>query len=49
VFVGDFDKSVIRNTTQDFSMYEKKVPTIPKLLPVVKKKNTFFLGKVAIA
>jgi hypothetical protein len=35
---GQFWQLCIRNTTQDFCMYEKKVPTIPTLLPVLKRK-----------
>jgi hypothetical protein len=44
VYVDDFDKCVIRNTIQDFYVQEKRVPTIPKLLPVIKEKNTLSLG-----
>jgi hypothetical protein len=42
VYVDDFDKCVIRNTIQDFYVQEKRVPTIPKLLPVIKEKNIHF-------
>jgi hypothetical protein len=44
VFVDDFDKCVIRNTIHYFYIQEKKMPTIPKLLPIIKKENTFSLG-----
>jgi hypothetical protein len=44
VYVDDFDKCVIRNIIQDFYVQEKRVPTIPKLLPVIKEKNTLSLG-----
>jgi hypothetical protein len=51
VYVDDFDKCVIRNTIQHFYVQEKRVPTIPKLLPVIKEKIHFpwgpkSLGKV---
>jgi hypothetical protein len=35
---------VIRNTIQEFYIQEKKVPTIPKLLPIIKKKIHFRWG-----
>jgi hypothetical protein len=41
VYVDDFDKCVIRNIIQDFNVEEKRVPTIPKLLPILKEKYTF--------
>jgi hypothetical protein len=44
VFVDDFDKCVIRNTIQDFYIEGKKVPIIPKLLPIIKKKIHFHWG-----
>jgi hypothetical protein len=44
VYVDDFDKCVIRNTIQDFYVQEKRVPTIPKLLPVIKEKIHFPWG-----
>jgi hypothetical protein len=46
VFVDDFDKCVIRNTIQDFYIQGKKVPTIPKLLPIIKRKY-IFIGDVS--
>jgi hypothetical protein len=44
VYVDDFDNCVIRNTIQDFYVQEKRVPTIPKLLPVFKEKIYFPWG-----
>jgi hypothetical protein len=47
VFVDDFDKSFIRNTIQD-SYIQEKVPTISKLLPVIKKKMHFHWGRKSL-
>jgi hypothetical protein len=44
VFVDDFDKCVIRNTIQDFCIQEKRVPTIPKVVPIMKQKIHFHWG-----
>jgi hypothetical protein len=44
VYVDDFDKCVIRNTIQDFCVEEKRVLTIPKLLPIIKEKIHFPWG-----
>ncbi|KAJ4436099.1 hypothetical protein ANN_18726 [Periplaneta americana] len=48
VSVDDFDKCVIRNVIQDFYVTEKRVPTIPKLLPIVKSKINFPWGKASL-
>jgi transposase len=44
VYVDDFDKCVIRNIIQDFYVQAKRVPTIRKLLPVIKEKIHFPWG-----
>jgi competence CoiA-like predicted nuclease len=41
VFMDYSDKRIIRNMMQDFYTYEKKVPTILKLLPTIKKEIYF--------
>lgn len=46
--VDDFDKCVIRNTIQDFYIQEKRVPTIPKLLTVIKEKINFPWGRKSL-
>jgi hypothetical protein len=48
VNVDDFDNCVIRNTIQDFSVQEKSVPSIPKLLPTVKEIMHFPWGPKSI-
>jgi hypothetical protein len=45
VFVDDFDRCVIRRTIHDFYLRERKVPTLPKLLPVIKNRISFPWGK----
>lgn len=39
--IDDFDKCVIRQTIQDFYIRERKVPSLRKLLPVLKEKIGF--------
>ncbi|XP_035218015.1 uncharacterized protein LOC118191329 [Stegodyphus dumicola] len=39
--IDDFDKCVIRQTIQDFYIKEKKVPSVRKLLPVLRQKIDF--------
>jgi hypothetical protein len=41
VYVDSFDKCVIRNTFRDFYIQENRVPTISKLLPIIKQKIHF--------
>ncbi|KAJ4440374.1 hypothetical protein ANN_08515 [Periplaneta americana] len=41
VSIDDFDTCVISNVIQDFYVTEKRVPTIPKLPPIVKSKISF--------
>jgi hypothetical protein len=41
VFVDEFDKCVIRNTIQELYIQGKNVPTLPKLLPIIKQKILF--------
>lgn len=38
VCVDDFDICVIRNEIHNLFIQEKQVPTIPKLLPIIKAK-----------
>jgi len=40
-FVENFDMCAIRNTIQDFSMFEKKISCIPKLVPISNQKICF--------
>jgi hypothetical protein len=44
VYVDDFNKCVIRNIIQNFYDQDKRVPTIPMLLPVIKEKIHFPWG-----
>ncbi|XP_055941674.1 uncharacterized protein LOC129971722 [Argiope bruennichi] len=39
--IDDFDKCIIRQTIQDFYIKERKVPSLRKLLPVLKEKIGF--------
>jgi hypothetical protein len=48
VCVDDFDKCVIRNEIHNFYIQEKRVPTIPKLLPIIKSKINFPWGKTSL-
>lgn len=41
VLIDDFDKCVIRNIVQDFYVHQSVVPTVKKLLPIVKTKIRF--------
>jgi len=40
-FVENYDTCAIRNTMQDFSMYEKEISSIPKLVPISNQKICF--------
>jgi hypothetical protein len=42
---NDFGKCVIRNEIHNFFIQEKRVPTIPKLSPIIKSKINFPWGK----
>jgi hypothetical protein len=44
MFVDDSDKCVNRNTIQDFYIQENELPTIAKLLPIIKNKIHFYWG-----
>jgi hypothetical protein len=48
VSVDDFDRCVIRSTIQDLYIQEKKVPTIPKLLRIIKNKIHFNWGRKSL-
>ena len=39
--VDDFDRCVIKNIIHDFYVRERKVPSVPKLLPVIRSKIHF--------
>lgn len=40
-YVDDFDRHVIKNKITDFYIREKKVPTVSKLLPIIRSKINF--------
>ncbi|KDR09268.1 hypothetical protein L798_00934 [Zootermopsis nevadensis] len=44
VTIDSFDMSVIRRTVQEFYATQKKVPSCPKLLPIIKQKIDFPWG-----
>lgn len=46
--IDDFDKCVIRQTFQDLYVRERKVPSLRKLLPVLKEKIGFSWKKDAL-
>ncbi|PSN32354.1 hypothetical protein C0J52_21638 [Blattella germanica] len=41
IYVDDFDRRDIKNIISDFYICEKKVPTVSKLLPVIRSKINF--------
>jgi len=43
--VENFDTCAIRNIIQDFSMYEKEIPCIPKLVLISNQKICFPWGR----
>ena len=43
--IDEFDCSIIRRTIQDFYVKEKKIPSLNKLLPVLKEKIDFKWNK----
>ncbi len=45
--IDDFDKCVIRQTIQDFYLKEKCVPSIGKLLPVLRGLVPFKISKIS--
>src|SRR5258705_586897 len=48
VEVDDFDKCVIRRTIHDFYIRENIVPTVRKLLPVLREKINFKWGRSSL-
>ncbi|XP_055928589.1 uncharacterized protein LOC129959724 [Argiope bruennichi] len=46
--IDDFDKCVIRQTVQDFYVQQKKVPSLKKLLPVLREKLNFHWNKESL-
>ncbi|PNF33229.1 hypothetical protein B7P43_G11383 [Cryptotermes secundus] len=48
VCVDDFDICIIRNEIHNFYIQEKRVPTIPKLLPIIKSKISFPWGGTSL-
>ncbi|KAJ4428840.1 hypothetical protein ANN_25833 [Periplaneta americana] len=44
MIVDDFDRCVIKNIINEFYVREKKVPTVPTLLPIIRSKITFPWG-----
>ena len=43
--IDSFDIDVIRRAVRDFYITEKEVPTVSKLLPVIKEKINFAWGR----
>lgn len=44
-FIDNFDRDVIRQTIEDFYLVQKVVPSVSKLLPVLKNKIDFHWSK----
>lgn len=46
--IDDFDRCVIRRTINDFYCNEKKVPSVNKILPILKEKIDFSFSKTSL-